>query len=61
MQPALLCALVVVFAVVATVLVRAVLFVPKKQPEISPEPIFVDKNKAASDLSEMIKCTATAL
>ena len=41
---------------VAVILIRTLLFVPKKQDETSPEAINVDADKATRDLAEMIKC-----
>ncbi len=49
-------ALGVIAAFIAIILIRTALFVPKKLPEIKAEPVFVNAEKAASDLSEMLKC-----
>ena len=46
-----------IFALVfAVVIVKAVLFVPKKDGEIAIEQINVDLDKATADLSDMVKC-----
>ena len=37
-------------------IIRAILFVPKKEENIEIESLEVDVDKAANDLSEMIKC-----
>lgn len=45
-----------VLAIAAVVIVRTLLFVPKEQKTISPQPVNADSEKAVSDLAEMIKC-----
>lgn len=47
-------ALLVVF--LSVVFIRTILFVPKKREIGEIEPVFVNSEKAVSDLSEMIKC-----
>ena len=47
-------ALLVAFLLV--VLIRTLLFVPKKKDITEVAPVFVNSEKAAGDLSEMIKC-----
>ena len=37
-------------------IVKAILFVPKKEEKIVIEEVKVDVDKAAADLSEMVKC-----
>ncbi len=49
-----LAALVAVFIVI--VVVRAITFVPRKREREKAEPVFVNSDKAARDLAEMIKC-----
>ena len=46
----------ILVVLVAVILIRTLLFVPKKQDETSPEAINVDADKATRDLAEMIKC-----
>ena len=46
----------VLLILVAVILVRTLRFVPKKQNEVTPEAINVDRDKATRDLAEMIKC-----
>ena len=41
---------------IAVLLIRACLFVPKKAEREKPAPVFVNNEKAAADLSEMIRC-----
>ena len=43
-------------AFIITIVVRALLFVPVKRERGKSEPVFVNTEKAAHDLSEMIKC-----
>ena len=46
----------ILLILVAVILVRTLRFVPKKQNEVTPEAINVDRDKATRDLAEMIKC-----
>ena len=46
----------ILVVLVAVILIRTLLFVPKKQNEASTEAINVDADKATRDLAEMIKC-----
>lgn len=46
----------IIALVLAVAIIRALLFVPKKDVNIEIEKIDVDVDKAASDLAEMIKC-----
>ena len=46
----------ILVVLVAVILIRTLLFVPKNQDETSPEAINVDADKATRDLAEMIKC-----
>ncbi len=43
-------------ALIAFILVRAILFVPEKKENITPEIISVDTDKVTESLSELIKC-----
>ncbi len=51
---ALIPAAIVVF--LAVLIVRATAFKPKKQPELDTYEVKVDKDKAAADLSELVRC-----
>ena len=46
----------IIALIIAVALIKALLFVPKKDKEIVIEEIKVDVSKAAQDLSDMIKC-----
>ena len=46
----------IIALIIAVALIKALLFVPKKDREIEIEEIKVDVSKAAQDLSDMIKC-----
>ena len=46
----------ILLILVVVILVRTLRFVPKKQNEVTPEAINVDRDKATRDLAEMIKC-----
>ena len=58
-------ALYVILGIIALLLfiaiVKTILFVPKNEQNIVTEEIKVDVNKAASDLSEMVKCKPSSL
>lgn len=56
MHPLLIAVLALVALFVAVIIVKAILFVPKKKPDIKVEPVFVNTEKAAGDLAEMIRC-----
>jgi len=49
-------ALGVVGLLILILLIRTILFVPEKQTDIKAEPVFINDEKAAQDLSEMLKC-----
>ena len=51
---ALIPAALVVF--IAILVIRAAAFKPKKQPELETYDITVDKEKAAKDLAELVRC-----
>ena len=40
----------------AVILVRAMLFRPKKQPEVKPEPVVFDGDKAVDSLAQLVRC-----
>ena len=40
----------------AVILVRALLFRPKKQPEVKPEPVIFDGDKAVDALAQLVRC-----
>ncbi|MBQ7386796.1 MAG: M20/M25/M40 family metallo-hydrolase [Clostridia bacterium] len=41
---------------IVIIVIRAIMFVPKKRPEVKASPVFVNTEKAAGDLAEMIRC-----
>lgn len=43
-------------ALILVVLVRTLIFVPRPQPTVEREELFVDGDKATRDLAEMVKC-----
>ena len=46
----------VLIILIAIILIRTILFIPKKKPEQIVSPVIVNGEKATNDLSEMIKC-----
>ena len=45
-----------IIAFFAIILIRAFLFVPKKQERVEAAPVYVNSEKATADLAEMIRC-----
>ena len=41
---------------IGVILIRTLRFKPKAEPEVKSQPIAVDKNAAAHELSEMLRC-----
>ena len=56
MHPILIAALALVALFLLIIIVRAILFVPKKKSQINIDPVSVNTEKAAGDLAEMIRC-----
>ena len=47
---------IIIVVFLAIILIRALLFVPPKKKKIDVEPVFVNSEKAVSDLANMIRC-----
>ena len=60
MDPHIIALLAIIAVFLAVIIIRALIFVPKKRDLGKVAPIFVNSEKAANDLSEMIRCATVS-